>query len=147
MRFLFRLDLSLHASAGKKIWNLEKWNWTRPRCNVKVLLYILGPDCNVNVLLALSTLPNILSPYMDSMVHLNFLHNPPATHFLSPYGWLWPCLDPKFLHPKTSHRMFGHMHGVLNEVYLQKFLYGWAVNRETNLMSLLNPWFATVMLQ
>ena len=28
---------------------------------------------------------------------------------------------------------------VLNEVYLQNFLHGWAVNRETNLMSLLNP--------
>ena len=40
---------------------------------------------------------------------------------------------------KKSHRMFRHMHGVLNEVYLQNFLYGWAVNRETNLMSLLNP--------
>jgi hypothetical protein len=39
------------------------------------------------------------------------------------------------------------LHGVLNEVYLQFFLHGWAVNRETNLMSLLNPWFATVMLQ
>ena len=39
------------------------------------------------------------------------------------------------------------MHGVLNEVYLQNFLHGWAVNRETNLMRLLNPWFATVMLQ
>ena len=54
-------------------------------------------------------------------------------------GKIWPCLDPKFLHPKTSHRIFGHMHRVLNEVYLQNFLYGWAVNRETNLMSLLNP--------
>ena len=32
---------------------------------------------------------------------------------------------------KTSHRMFRHMHGVLNEVYLQNFLHGWAVNRET----------------
>ena len=42
-------------------------------------------------------------------------------------------------HKKTSHRIFGHMHGVLNEVYLQNFLYRWAVNRETNLMSLLNP--------
>jgi hypothetical protein len=28
---------------------------------------------------------------------------------------------------------------VLNEVYLQNFLHGWAVNCETNLMSLLNP--------
>jgi len=35
--------------------------------------------------------------------------------------------------------MLGHMHGVLNEVYLQNFLYEWTVNRETNLMSLLNP--------
>ena len=40
---------------------------------------------------------------------------------------------------KTLHRMFGHMYGVLNEVYLQNFLQGWAVNRETNLMSILNP--------
>ena len=40
---------------------------------------------------------------------------------------------------KKSHRMFRHMHGVLNEVYLQNFLYEWDVNRETNLMSLLNP--------
>ena len=39
------------------------------------------------------------------------------------------------------------MHGVLNEVYLQNFLHGWAVNREMNLMSLINQWFATVMLQ
>ena len=40
-------------------------------------------------------------------------------------------------HKKTSYRMFQHIHGVLNEVYLQNFLHGWAVNRETNLMSLL----------
>ena len=48
---------------------------------------------------------------------------------------------------KSSHRMFRHMHGVLNKVYLQNFLHKWAVNRETNLISILNPWFATVMLQ
>ena len=30
MRFLFRLDLSLHASAEKKIWNFEFGNQTRP---------------------------------------------------------------------------------------------------------------------
>jgi len=29
MRFLFRLDLSLHAGAGKKNWNFEFWNQTR----------------------------------------------------------------------------------------------------------------------
>ena len=40
---------------------------------------------------------------------------------------------------KSSHRMFRHMHGVLNEVYLQNILHRWAVNRETNLMILLNP--------
>ena len=48
---------------------------------------------------------------------------------------------------KISHQIFRNIHGVLNEVYLQKILYGWAVNRETNLMCLLNPWFATVVLQ
>ena len=30
MRFLFRLDLSLHTGAGKKFWNLEVCNQTRP---------------------------------------------------------------------------------------------------------------------
>ena len=40
---------------------------------------------------------------------------------------------------KNSHRMFRHMYGVLNEIYLQNFLHGWAVNRETNLISLPNP--------
>ena len=38
-----------------------------------------------------------------------------------------------------SHRMFRYMHGVLNEVYLQNFLHRWVVNRETNLMMLINP--------
>ena len=35
--------------------------------------------------------------------------------------------------------MFGHMHEVLNEVYLQNFLHEWAVNHEMNLMRLFNP--------
>ena len=48
-------------------------------------------------------------------------------------------LDPKFVHPKTSHQMFGHMYEVINEIYLQFFLHVWAVNRKTNLMSLLDP--------
>ena len=34
--------------------------------------------------------------------------------------------------------MFGHMHGVLNKIYLKNILHGWVVNREMNLMSLLN---------
>jgi hypothetical protein len=29
-----------------------------------------------------------------------------------------PCLDVKILHPKISHQIFRHMHGVLNKVYL-----------------------------
>jgi len=61
-------------------------------------------------------------------------------------GEIRPCLDAKFFWQNTSHRMFGHMHGVLNEVYLQNFLHGRVVNSETNLMSLLNSWFAIVML-
>ena len=48
--------------------------------------------------------------------------------------------------PKTSHRMFGHMYEILNKIYLQNFLHGWVVNRKMNLMSILNPWFATVIL-
>ena len=48
-----------------------------------------------------------------------------------------PCLDPKILHQKTSHRMFGYIHRVLNKIYLQNFLHGWIVNHETNLMSLI----------
>ena len=47
---------------------------------------------------------------------------------------------------KPSHQIFRHTHGVLNEVYLQNFLHRWAVSHETNLISLLNSWFATVML-
>ena len=31
------------------------------------------------------------------------------------------------------------IHEVLNEIYLQNFLHEWAINRETNLMSLHNP--------
>ena len=31
------------------------------------------------------------------------------------------CLDSKILHPKMSQQMFGHMHGVLNKIYLQIF--------------------------
>ena len=35
--------------------------------------------------------------------------------------------------------MFGHINRVLNKIYLQNFLYGWVINCEMNLMSLLNP--------
>ena len=35
--------------------------------------------------------------------------------------------------------MFGHMHKILNKIYLQNFLNEWVVNREINPMSLLNP--------
>ena len=36
MCFLFRLDLSLHADVGKKIWNFDFGNQTRPRRVVRV---------------------------------------------------------------------------------------------------------------
>jgi hypothetical protein len=42
-----------------------------------------------------------------------------------------PCLDQA--HKPCKSKKKHH-----NEVYLQNFLYVWAVNRETNLMSLLN---------
>ena len=32
---------------------------------------------------------------------------------------------------------------VLNEIYLQNFLHRWVVNRETNLMMLINSWFVS----
>ena len=51
----------------------------------------------------------------------------------------WPCLDPKHLLLNPSNRMFGHMHRVLNKISLQNFLHRWVVNRETNLISILNP--------
>jgi len=35
--------------------------------------------------------------------------------------------------------MFGYIHEVLNKIYLQTFLHGWVVNREMNIMSILNP--------
>ena len=41
--------------------------------------------------------------------------------------------------------MFGHMHEILNKIYLQNFLHGWVIH-EMNLMNLINPYFATVML-
>ena len=49
-----------------------------------------------------------------------------------------PCLDLKILNPKIPHQMFEYMHGVLNKIYLKNILHGWVVNREMNLMSLLN---------
>ena len=46
-------------------------------------------------------------------------------------GWLWigtfakgVSLEPQFFPQKTSHQMFEHMYGVLNEVYLQNFFNG-----------------------
>ena len=45
MRFLFRLDLSLHARAGKKIWNLEVCNQTRYR--IKDLQDTLSSCCSI----------------------------------------------------------------------------------------------------
>jgi len=60
-----------------------------------------------------------------------FMHHPD-------HRVLKPCLDPKNFWQKISHHKFEHMHGVLNEVYLQNFVHKWVVNREMNLMSLLN---------
>ena len=48
------------------------------------------------------------------------------------------CLDSKILYPKTSNRIFRHIHGVLNKYIYNFFLHGWIINREMNLMSLLN---------
>jgi hypothetical protein len=70
-----------------------------------------------------------------------------STHLAQIKQLLWACLDhfaktQNFPVVKESYQF-----EVLNKVYLQNFLHGWVVNRETNLMSLLNPYFATVMLQ
>ena len=39
----------------------------------------------------------------------------------NPIYFFRPYLDPKILHQKTPHGMFGYMHGVLNKIYLQIF--------------------------
>ena len=44
----------------------------------------------------------------------------------------------QFFFKKILHQIFEYMHEVLNEIYLQFFLHGWIVNREMNLISLLN---------
>ena len=85
-----------------------------------------------------------------SRSHASFWHDTGCSMCLSTLfpRILRPCLlDSKILRPKTSHWIFGHIHEVLNKIYLQNFLYGWVVNREMNLMSLLKPWFITNMLQ
>jgi hypothetical protein len=45
-----------------------------------------------------------------------------------------PCINAKKFFAKESYQF-----EVLNEVYLQNFLHRWIVNRETNLMMLINP--------
>jgi len=43
------------------------------------------------------------------------------TQFLKELSLLtavWPCLDGKKFWKKNQHHMFGHMHRVLNKVYL-----------------------------
>ena len=73
-----------------------------------------------------------------TMTYLLFNHTAlPLSSFMGQRVLVAVCISRK--RKITSHRMFRHMHGVLNEVYLQNFLHGWAVNRETNLMSLLKP--------
>ena len=46
MRFLFRLDLSLHAGAEKKIWNFEFGNQTRPLLDWLDGGALVGPVCH-----------------------------------------------------------------------------------------------------
>ena len=60
-----------------------------------------------------------------------FLH---YLYFLTPSN-----IHYSYQEKKKSHQIYWHIHKVLNEVYLQNFLHGWAINRETNLMSPLNP--------
>ena len=40
--------------------------------------------------------------------------------------------------PMTTDENESYYFGVLNKFFLQNFLYGWVVNHETNLMSILN---------
>ena len=45
---------------------------------------------------------------------------------------LFNSLDPQNFLSKMSYQTFGHIHKVLNKVYLQNILYEWIVNREYN---------------
>ena len=47
------------------------------------------------------------------------------------------CLDSKKFDKKTSHRMFEHVHGVLNVDKIKNQLHSSHVNCETNLLSLI----------
>ena len=55
------------------------------------------------------------------------------------WGYLLrPCLDREPVKAKKFLRFESSQFEVLNEVYLQNFLHRWVVNRETNLMMLIN---------
>ena len=52
---------------------------------------------------------------------------------------LRPCLVREACKGKKKFASESSQFEVVNEVYLQNFLHGWVINRETNLMMLINP--------
>ena len=62
-------------------------------------------------------------------------------------GWQAKRKHPKILYQKISHRMFGHIHGVLNVDKRKKTIAQSRVNCETNLLNLIVSWFDNVVLQ
>ena len=68
-----------------------------------------------------------------------FPHSARAASAPSPTGSLRPCLVPKNFQDSLSHRIFGHMHRVLNVVLKNNQLYNLTVNDEINLLNLIRP--------
>ena len=151
MYFLFRLDLSLHADGGKKIWNLEfgiqtraklastsirrhfgtefqplafpKTTWARKRARSQereriASFTFVGPTAcwSAGELMGFPTRP------VNRCWH-RLLGNRSSVFLRTQF--LWRQLGPVYIFTRksingkeTSHRIFWHMHEVLNEIYL-----------------------------
>jgi hypothetical protein len=70
--------------------------------NILLILIKIGCPCKLTTLNLNLSADNILSRFDNSIASYVFSKE------------LWPCLDPTVKFFTLSHRMFEHMHGVLN---------------------------------